>query len=326
MVTYNQAEFIRHAIDSVLSQRTDFPFELVIGEDCSTDGTREIVADYESRYPDLVRVITSETNVGARENFYRVMKACRGKYVACCEGDDYWHDHLKLQKQADFLEARPEFGMVHSSYDLHEVGTEKVVRDYIKFRGFRVPPDPGITEIITECRISFRIQTCTVMLRHDLYERCVEADPYLHLSGRFLMGDTQLWAELAAVSKIGYIPESLATYRLLPESASRSKDRQRTFRFELSDCEMKLYLCDKYKLPASVRRNRELAWCEKALRQAFHEQNAQQALEVRKKMGSFTFKEWLFYLGARHKLAHSVLRVVAIGRDRYSQLNAEPSA
>ena len=103
MITYNRALYIRQAIDGVLAQNTTFPIELVIGEDCSTDGTREIVFEYQRQHPDLIRLVVSDSNVGASDNSRRSLALCRGKYIAFCEGDDYWTDSYKLQKQADFL-------------------------------------------------------------------------------------------------------------------------------------------------------------------------------------------------------------------------------
>ena len=119
MITYNHAPYIAQAIEGVLQQKTNFPFELVIGEDCSTDGTREIVFEYQEKYPDIIRVITSDKNVGMKKNGYRTTKACRGKYVAFCEGDDYWHHPDKLQKQVDYLESHPECGMVFTDFNVH---------------------------------------------------------------------------------------------------------------------------------------------------------------------------------------------------------------
>ena len=121
MVTYNHELYIAQAIEGVLQQETDFPFELVIGEDCSTDGTRKIVFNYQKKHPDIIRVITSDKNVGGRKNFFRTVKACRGKYLAFCEGDDYWHHSQKLQKQVDYMEAHPEVGLVHSDGERHIV-------------------------------------------------------------------------------------------------------------------------------------------------------------------------------------------------------------
>jgi len=95
MITYNHERYIIQAIQGVLMQKTDFPIELIIGEDCSTDRTREIVFDYQKKYSDRIRVITADNNVGMMNNSSRTMAACRGKYIALCEGDDYWTDHQR---------------------------------------------------------------------------------------------------------------------------------------------------------------------------------------------------------------------------------------
>jgi len=106
MITYNHEPFIAQAIEGVLMQKTNFKYELVIGEDCSTDNTRKICEEYAHNYPDIIRLLPSEKNLGMFANGTRTMKACmNGKYIALCEGDDYWTDPNKLQKQVDFMES-----------------------------------------------------------------------------------------------------------------------------------------------------------------------------------------------------------------------------
>ena len=104
MITYNHEKFISQAIESVLMQKTDFEYELVIGEDYSTDSTREIVKQYAEKYPDRIKTLLHPENLGMQTNFTETLKACNGEYIALLEGDDYWTDPLKLQKQVDFLE------------------------------------------------------------------------------------------------------------------------------------------------------------------------------------------------------------------------------
>ncbi|TVR84990.1 MAG: glycosyltransferase [Saprospirales bacterium] len=115
--TYQHAKYIEQCIEGVLNQKTSFPFEFIIGEDFSTDGTRELVFSYAEKYPDRIRVVASDQNEGVRGNGWRCKVRARGKYIALCEGDDYWTDPLKLQKQVDYLEAHPEayFTFHHSS-------------------------------------------------------------------------------------------------------------------------------------------------------------------------------------------------------------------
>ena len=92
MITYNHERFIAQAIESVLMQETDFRVELVIGEDCSTDGTRAIVREFGERFPERIRLLLPEHNLGMMPNFVATLSACRGQYVALLEGDDYWTD------------------------------------------------------------------------------------------------------------------------------------------------------------------------------------------------------------------------------------------
>ena len=114
MTTYNHAPYLREAIESVLAQQTDFDVELVLGEDCSTDSTRAICEEYVARFPDRVRLVCGEENIGWRANYLRTFEACRGRYVAYCDGDDWWCDPRKLQRQVAWLEAHPDCGMCYT--------------------------------------------------------------------------------------------------------------------------------------------------------------------------------------------------------------------
>ena len=111
LLTYNHVKFIRQSIESVVAQQTTFPFEIIIGDDHSTDGTSAIVDEYAVKYPDLIKVVRGETNGGPQPNSIRILENCSGKYMAALEGDDYWIDPFKLQKQADFMEANPDFAI-----------------------------------------------------------------------------------------------------------------------------------------------------------------------------------------------------------------------
>lgn len=111
IITYNHESFIAQTIEGVLMQQVNFPIELIIAEDCSTDNTRKICEEYAKEYPEIIRLITTQNNVGAIKNEHRAMIATKGKYLAFCEGDDYWTDPLKLQKQVDFMELHPEYSV-----------------------------------------------------------------------------------------------------------------------------------------------------------------------------------------------------------------------
>lgn len=126
-VTYNHERYIVQAIESFLKQQTNFEYEIIIGEDCSTDRTREIVRKLKKIFPTIIKVITSENNVGAKQNFTRIQKVAKGKYIALCEGDDYWIDPFKLQKQVDFMESHSEYIMCGHSVYVRDAEKNKII-------------------------------------------------------------------------------------------------------------------------------------------------------------------------------------------------------
>jgi glycosyltransferase involved in cell wall biosynthesis len=116
MVTYYHEKYIRQALDSILMQNTAFRYEVVIGDDCSGDNTKSILEDYQKKYPNLIKLILRDENIGANNNLVDVYSKCRGKYIAILEGDDYWCDPNKLQNQVQFLEENQNFIAVCSGF------------------------------------------------------------------------------------------------------------------------------------------------------------------------------------------------------------------
>ncbi len=114
MLTYNQEDFIGQTIESVLAQKTNFNYQLVIGEDLSSDSTRAICEKYANQFPDKIKLLPSLERLGLINNFIRTIKECDGKYIAVLDGDDYWTDPFKLQKQFDFLESHPDYSIVYT--------------------------------------------------------------------------------------------------------------------------------------------------------------------------------------------------------------------
>jgi len=123
MITYNHEAYIAQAIEGVLMQKADFPVKLVISDDASTDRTLEICLDYERMHPGMLKVLRREGNLGMSKNFIDTLSHCKGEYVALCEGDDYWTDPQKLQKQVDFLGSNRDFTICfHNALIVHEQG------------------------------------------------------------------------------------------------------------------------------------------------------------------------------------------------------------
>jgi len=128
--TYNREKYIGEAIESCMMQKTNFPFEMVISDNCSTDKTVEIIESYIQKFPDKIRLLKSDKNYGLMLNYIKSIEAGTGKYIADCDGDDYWIDEYKLQKQVDFLEANPDYVMVftNSLIRYNEKGEEQVAK------------------------------------------------------------------------------------------------------------------------------------------------------------------------------------------------------
>lgn len=129
LITYNHVNFIKQAIDGVLMQKVDFAWELIIADDFSTDGTREILLEYKNKYPDFIKLILQEKNVGSAQNFIDLITVPISKYITYFDGDDYWIDPLKLQKQVDFLEANPDFAICFHKVEILE--NNQIKNDYI---------------------------------------------------------------------------------------------------------------------------------------------------------------------------------------------------
>ena len=127
-ITYNHKDYVEKALRSVLAQETDFPFEVVVGDDCSTDGTQDILKSIAAEYPEKIRLYLREENTGGRPtlNVYETTKRCTGEYLAYLEGDDYWTDTHKLQKQVDILENNKEYIAVTHDITMVDAGNEEI--------------------------------------------------------------------------------------------------------------------------------------------------------------------------------------------------------
>ena len=236
-ITYNQERFIAQAIESVMTQETDFDWEMVIGEDCSTDRTREICLAYRDKYPDKIRLLLPEKNLGraGKFNFVQTFYACQGQYVALLEGDDFWTSPHKLQKQVDFLDSHPDYAIcfARALARADDGGCD----------AFFIPPpqlEKGTYAIDDLLRGNF-IAACSVMFRNHLFK--VFPDWFFALS----VGDWPLHIMNAQHGKIGYIPELMANYRIHSASFHSMMPYHKRLALQLGVYNaMQGYLEDKY--------------------------------------------------------------------------------
>ena len=305
MMTYNHAAHIGKAIEGVLAQETDFEYELVIGEDCSTDGTREIVFQYAAQNPHIIRVVTSSHRVGMHSNSSRTMEACCGSYIAWCEGDDYWHRRDKLQRQVAYLEAHKDCGLVFSDYDYHDLVAGRVIKSYVKSRNME-PSDTITLSDILFGRVDIR--TCTACAPISLVRDAYASDPVLY-SEQFRMRDLQLWADLLMQSRGCYMPDSMATHNILKESISHSLSFAQRHRFGVSAREVKVYLAKKYHATDSDLAILKASLSDGQLFLAFLEQGHSAARDAVLELERLTVRQRLLYYGTRNTLLNKLLKL-----------------
>lgn len=209
IITYNQEEYITSAIKSALAQATNFDYEIIVGEDASTDRTREIVLNLQEQHPNKIRLLLRDAadseheramGIGGKSNFIKGLQSCQGKYIALLDGDDYWTDVNKLQKQVDFLDSNPDFAIsYHNAIMVFEAGDKEACN--------LIPAnhkaDSGLLDLLL---VNF-IPTCSAVFRRGLYGDLPDWFYTLKL------GDWPLHLMNAQHGKLGYIDEVMAVYR-----------------------------------------------------------------------------------------------------------------
>lgn len=202
VITYNHEQYIRAALDSILGQQLSFSFEIVIGEDCSTDGTRAILCEYEAQYPTLIRLLLRKHNLGVSYNWENAMQECKGKYIALLEGDDYWVSPHKLQKQVDFLEAHSDYSMCfHNARVVYENAQHPRASHPMTMHAQSEFTLDDITR-------DWSIATAAVVFRGELMR---EIPAWVHES---VVVDLPVFALLASRGRVGYLPDEMSVYRV----------------------------------------------------------------------------------------------------------------
>lgn len=202
IITYNHASFIAQTIESVLCQNVNFDFEIVIGDDDSTDDTRSILERYRRNHPNIIKIMPKSKNVGATRNFAKTLLSCSGKYVALLDGDDYWTCTNKLQKQFDFLEAHQDYSSCfHATQLVDRGGVNQTILPIEKYKKCSYDREDLIKYFAF-------MATSSVMFRNK-YE---DPLPSIFFTSE-MMSDWTIHMLNAETGKIGYIDHLMAVYR-----------------------------------------------------------------------------------------------------------------
>ena len=217
-ITYNHEPYIRQCLDGFMMQKTNFPFEVIIHDDASTDKTADIIREYEAKYPDIIKPIYQKENQyskGVEICGTYVYPKARGKYIAVCEGDDYWTDPYKLQKQVDFLEGHPEYSMCfHKAKVVYDGQPEKTSRlfDNIKERDYT----------IDELFLDWIVPTASILYRKE-FSNAIKQDC------NFMFGDGVLVLSMASCGKVHALGDSMSVYRRTKKGAILSMVKSEVF-------------------------------------------------------------------------------------------------
>jgi glycosyltransferase involved in cell wall biosynthesis len=221
LITYNHANFIKEAIESVLMQETDFNFEIIISDDCSTDGTRIIIDEYLVNYPEKIKINPISSNIGMVANWISAVKFCKGKYIALLEGDDYWIDNEKLQKQVRFMIENPVYSIV--AHDVKVIRESELV-EADSLEHYSNDHDFTLNDLVTK---QIFLQTASIIfLRSGLSE----FPSWVNYKVKSI--DFVLYLMLLKNGKGHYLAKIMSVYRMHTAGISHTTWKNRENRFE----------------------------------------------------------------------------------------------
>lgn len=241
MPAYNHERYISQAIESVLAQKTNYPYELLIHDDCSTDSTLAIAQNYTTKHPDKIKIFTEEENQGLLKSYKRLIEQSNGKYLAILESDDYWLDENKLQIQIDFLESNSDYGIVAGDIiSIDENGNiiappSSCINTHIRNTNRLYEKLLGNNGIYGACSVVFR--------KSDFLSYC-DIDSWIE--NNFVTFDQQTWLSISFHKKCKYFTKTLAAYRIVSTSISNNADKEKQLDFSVKIAIIEEFIISKY--------------------------------------------------------------------------------
>lgn len=235
---YNHEPYIRQCLEGFVMQKTNFRFEAIVHDDASTDRTAAIIKEYADKYPDIIKPVFETENQYQKNNLTAVMDSyMHGKYIAICEGDDYWTDPYKLQKQVDFLEQHPDYILSYSDKIVVDEYNKKLITNKLYCKN----------EYLFDYLIFIGnpITTATTCFRRNAYFQAKDKMNEIKLKN-LRMGDYPVWIIMSTLGKFRYEKDIMAAYRILQNSASHSSDYKRIDSFFKDELRIKNELYTEY--------------------------------------------------------------------------------
>jgi glycosyltransferase involved in cell wall biosynthesis len=218
MLTYNQEKYVKQAIESVLAQQCAFNYQLIISDDCSTDNTAIICSEIAKLYPEKVIFQQNKKNLGLAINYKKAFDVCFAKYIAILEGDDYWTDEKKLEKQVNILESDENIGLVHASVRRFVEEKSRFIDDPEKLVEFKVKNQGYIYDVLI--RENF-IVSLTVLFRKKIFDEIIDYNYMIRKN--YITIDYFIWLGLALNSKVFFIKDVVGIYRVHKKSISHKR-------------------------------------------------------------------------------------------------------
>lgn len=302
VLAYKHENYISTCLDGILMQKTNFNFEIVIGEDYSPDDTKKICEQYAGKYS-FINLLPTQQNLGMIPNTMRVYRACKGKYIAVCEGDDYWTDPNKLQKQVDFLETHPDYGLVHSDFDKLYEKSGRIIHNFNKNNNIYNSLNVNIFHNLLTYR--YEISTLTVLAKREFIFKAINT---IDMSG-YLMTDLPTWLALSQMTKFHYIDESMGVYRKIRGSVSNDPSNYRPF--ITSGLRIRLDFAERFETPIDIKHKLQKDYLRSLLLQAFYSQDKQLSKKYYTDMTehnlNLSLLDWLIFQSIENKLLHLFL-------------------
>jgi glycosyltransferase involved in cell wall biosynthesis len=295
VITYNHQEYIEQCILGILDQKTKYAFEIIIGDDASTDRTGDIVSELQRRYPNAIRLINEKDHVGFIPNYLRTLKYCKSDYIAFCEGDDFWNNQEKLERQVSFLIENPDYGLVYTDYAQFNESTKSFINSFLTAK--KKHPISGFQPekmVAGDCQI----MTLTTCIRSSL----LDADYYNIMDDNsLLIADFPTWMWIGLKSKIHYDNSITAVYRVHNRSITNSHTKESLWRFDRSHQYIRKKIMYRLNYCPNNWRNIDCQIQRGAMRMAlklkFKQEYGIAAFGALKKIDSLTFVDYITVIG-----------------------------
>lgn len=235
LTTYNQEDYIAQTLQSIIDQKHNYKYEILVSDDCSTDGTQSVIEDFYKKYPEIIKPVYNEKNLGAMNNYYATIARAKGKYIMGCGGDDYWLPG-KVEKQITFMEENPGFGLCYSR-------AKNYFEESNSFEGFIGNTYDDMNDIIFKGNCVSALTSC--IRRSFLQKYLSEIKPQ---EKNWLMEDYPFNIFAFYETLVYFMSEPLAVYRVIKGSVCHQVNPKKQFYFEKSIYNVKKFFAEKYNL------------------------------------------------------------------------------